>query len=68
MLDALADGVMESIRKKHHKKGSKSGHARDGWVILDYGDVVVQIFSQDQREFYDLEELWGEGKILLRLQ
>jgi ribosome-associated protein len=68
MLDALADGTAESIRKEHHKKGRKSGLARDGWVIVDYGDVIVHLFSQDQRDYYDLEELWSDGKVLLRLQ
>ena len=68
MLDALADGTAESIRKEHRKKGIKSGLARNGWVIMDYGDVIVHLFSQDQRDYYDLEELWSDGKVLLRLQ
>lgn len=68
MLDALADSVIEDIRKKHHKKGRKEGLARDGWQIVDFGDVVVQLFSPDQRDYYSLEELWEAGKVLLRLQ
>lgn len=68
MLDALADSVMETIQKQHKKKGKKEGLARDGWVVVDYGDVVVHLFSPDQRDYYDLEELWTEGKVLLRLQ
>jgi 2'-5' RNA ligase/ribosome silencing factor RsfS/YbeB/iojap len=68
MLDALADGVMESIRKHHRKKGQKTGLARDGWVVVDYGDVVVHLFASELRDFYDLEELWSDGKVLLRLQ
>jgi ribosome-associated protein len=42
--------------------------ARDGWVILDFGDVMVHFFSPDQRSYYDLERLWSDGKILLRLR
>jgi ribosome-associated protein len=68
MLDALADSVLEATRKQHKKKGRKEGLARDGWLIVDYGDVVVHLFSPDQRDFYQLEELWSEGKVLLRLQ
>ena len=68
MLDALADGTTENIRKEHHKKGLKSGLARDGWIIVDYGDVIAHLFSQDRRNYYDLEELWNDGKVLLRLQ
>jgi len=37
-------------------------------VIVDYGDVVVHLFSPDQRDFYQIEELWGDGKVLLKLK
>ncbi len=68
MLNALADGILESIRKEDRKKGRKVGLAREGWVIVDYGDVVVHLFSPDQRDHYDLEELWSEGKVLLKVK
>ena len=68
MLDALAETALETVRKLHRKRGRKEGAAREGWVIVDYGDVVVHLFSPDQREYYDLEELWKEGKVLLRVQ
>ncbi|RJP50426.1 MAG: ribosome silencing factor [Anaerolineaceae bacterium] len=68
MIDALANAALDDVRKKHRKKGKKQGNPRDGWVIVDYGDVIVHLFSPDQREFYQLEELWQDGKVLLRLQ
>jgi ribosome-associated protein len=68
MIDALAKATIEDIRSKHKKKGKQQGFARDGWVVVDYGDVVVHLFSPDQRDFYNLEELWEDGKVLLRLQ
>ncbi len=68
MLEALAEASLESVRKKHHKKGKKQGEARGGWIIVDYGDVVVHLFSTEQREYYNLEELWEDGKVLLRVQ
>jgi len=68
MLDALADSVLEETRKTHRKRGRKEGLARDGWVLVDFGDVIVHLFSPDQRDYYQLEELWNEGKVLLRLQ
>ena len=68
MLDALAEGAMEGVRKAHRKRGRLQGEAREGWLVLDYGDVVVHLFSPDQREFYDLEELWNQGRVVLRLQ
>jgi ribosome-associated protein len=68
MINALADAIVDDIRDKHEKKGRKQGLARDGWVIVDYGDIVVHLFSPDQRDYYTLEELWSDGKVLLRLQ
>lgn len=68
MLDALADTVLENTQKHHKKRGRKEGEAREGWLVIDYGDVVVHLFSPDQRAYYELEELWSEGKVLLRLQ
>lgn len=68
MLDALADATLESVQKKYRKKGRKQGEAREGWIVVDYGDVVVHLFSSDQRDYYNLEELWVDGKVLLRVQ
>ena len=68
MLDALAKAVVEGMREQHKKKGRVEGVSRDGWLVVDYGDVVLHLFSPDQRAYYQLEELWSEGKVLLRLQ
>lgn len=68
MLGALAKSVQETILEKHRKKGRIEGEAREGWMVVDFGDVVVHLFSPDQREYYRLEELWQEGKVLLRVQ
>jgi len=68
MLNALADTLLKDMRKEFKKKGHKEGEAREGWLIVDYGDVIVHLFSPDQRNYYRLEELWNEGKVLLRLQ
>ena len=68
MLDALANAVVDNMREQYKKRGRKEGQARDGWLVVDYGDVVVHLFSPDQRAYYQLEELWSEGKVLLRLQ
>ncbi|NOY97899.1 MAG: ribosome silencing factor [Chloroflexi bacterium] len=68
MLDALADVVRRDVRKTHKKKGRLEGVSRDGWLLVDYGDIVVHLFSPDQRDYYRLEELWQEGKTLLHIQ
>lgn len=68
MLKALADGVTDKIKESHALHGHLEGLPEDGWLLVDYGDVVVHLFSPDRREYYRLEELWGRGKVLLRLQ
>jgi ribosome-associated protein len=44
------------------------GQASSGWVLIDYGDVVVHLFSAEQRSFYRLEELWAAAVPLVRMQ
>lgn len=68
MLDSLSALVVEVLKKKHGLSSRTEGHARDGWVLVDAGDVVIHLFSPDQRSYYRLEELWSKGKVLLRVQ
>jgi ribosome-associated protein len=68
MLQALADGVTEQLRSKHKVRGKIEGDPGDGWVLVDFGDVILHLFSEDRREYYRLEDLWSKGKVLLRLQ
>ncbi len=68
MLDALAKGVLEATKKEYKKKSRVEGKSHEGWLVMDFGDVVVHLFSPDQREHYDLEELWSDGKVLLNVQ
>ena len=65
---ALAKTVVDNVRKQHKKKGRVEGEARGGWLVVDYGDVILHLFSPDQRSYYQLEELWNKGKVLLRVQ
>ena len=68
LLDALAKNVMDKARDIHKRHGKVEGVPSAGWLVVDFGDIVVHIFSRDQREYYQLEQLWDKGKILLRLQ
>jgi ribosome-associated protein len=68
MLGALADAAVESVREKYQLKGRIEGAPQDGWVLVDFGDVILQLFSTDRRNYYRLEELWSQGKVLVRLQ
>jgi ribosome-associated protein len=69
MLRSLSDDVQLKMKDSRHTMPSRrEGQAESGWVLLDYGDVVVHLMSPQTRAYYKLEELWGDGKILLRLQ
>jgi ribosome-associated protein len=68
MLGALADAVRETMREKYNLRARAEGEPQDGWLLVDFGDVILHLFSPDRRDYYRLEELWSKGKILLRLQ
>ncbi len=68
MLDSLGDAVLIGVKSLHQKIAKSEGLARSGWIVIDYGDVVVHLMSQEQRDYYRLEDLWREGKTILRLQ
>lgn len=68
MLQALADGVAEKLRERFKVKGRVEGSPRDGWLLVDFGNVILHLFSPDRRMYYRLEELWAKGKVLLRVQ
>jgi 2'-5' RNA ligase/ribosome silencing factor RsfS/YbeB/iojap len=68
MLDALADAAIERARTQFKIKGKLEGTSDEGWLVVDLGNVVVHVFTSEQRKYYQLEKLWERGKILLHLQ
>ena len=67
-LRAIASAVREHLSAGDRFPRRQEGEAGSGWIVLDYGDVVVHIFDADQREFYRLEELWADAVTLLAIQ
>ena len=60
---ALAEHVEEAVEKNFGLYVRRKEGITDGrWAVLDYGDVIVHIFNDEQRLFYHLERLWGEGE------
>jgi ribosome-associated protein len=58
---AIADNVEEKMRERGESFLHKEGYNRANWILLDYGDVVVHIFQEEDRRFYNLEQLWGDA-------
>ena len=58
---AIHDGIHEGLKRDHEMLPRRvEGSAQAGWILMDYLDVVVHIFTPETREFYRLEQLWGE--------
>jgi ribosome-associated protein len=61
-LKAMADSVIEETRLAVRRKPTKvEGTPRSGWILVDYGDFVMHLFSAEAREYYNLERLWGDA-------
>ncbi len=59
---AIHDGIIEGLKHDHGTLPRRvEGSAQAGWILMDYLDVVVHIFTPETREFYRLEQLWGEA-------
>ena len=59
---AIADYVLRSLKKQGRKPLSVEGKNEGHWVLLDYGEVIIHIFYEPLRSFYDLEGLWIDAK------
>jgi ribosome-associated protein len=62
---AITNGIEEDLKKKYGIRPSAvQGREDASWVILDYGDVVAHVFSESEREFYDLESFWKHARVV----
>jgi ribosome-associated protein len=67
-LDAIADGIIEGLRAEKVRPIGREGLAVSHWVLIDYGSVIVHVFTPPERDFYQLERHWSEAKTILRVQ
>ena len=61
-LNAMTDLVEEKMIEAGYKSKRIEGKKNSSWVLMDYGDVIVHVFSKEDRLFYDLERIWKDGK------
>lgn len=57
---AICEAIEEALKKNKITTFSKQGKTEASWILLDIGNIIVHIFTEDKREFYDLEGLWEE--------
>ena len=67
-INSLSETIDKGLRKaglsRHHKEGTPAS----GWVLLDFGDLIIHIFASDKREHYNLESAWSQAIQVIRLQ
>jgi len=67
-IKTIHDEVEQVLKKEgvlpHHREGTPDS----GWLLLDFGDVIVHIFAPPEREYYQLDELWSQATTIIRIQ
>lgn len=64
--NALAESLEKDLKPEGHDLRLREGSADSGWMLLDFGDLIVHVFSPEQRAYYRLEELWGRTSPVVR--
>lgn len=67
-VDALVDSVKDKLGREGFEPLRVEGVRSASWILLDYGDVIVHVFSKEDRLFYNLERIWRDGKAVSKEQ
>jgi ribosome-associated protein len=67
-INAITEEIEQVLKKEKVRPIHREGTADSGWVLLDYGDVVIHTFAPEERQFYNLEELWSGARTVVRIQ
>ena len=63
-VQAIVDNVEEQLGRAGFEAKQIEGNRNSSWILMDYGDVIVHVFEEENRLFYDLERIWRDGKVL----
>lgn len=63
-VQAMSDGVEETLGRAGYEPKQIEGYQSAGWILLDYKDIIIHVFSEEDRAFYDLERVWRDGKVI----
>jgi ribosome-associated protein len=67
-IGAVASGIRDRMDEEDIQLLGEEGRPSDGWILLDYGQVIVHIFGSEERAYYNLEQHWKDAPTLLRIQ
>lgn len=67
-LGAIQDEIESALKQAGLKPNHREGTVDSGWLLLDFGDVIVHIFSETEREFYQFDDLWSQAVLVVRIQ
>ena len=63
-VQAIVDNVEEQLGRAGYEAKQIEGNRSSSWILMDYGDVIIHVFDEENRLFYDLERIWRDGKVL----
>lgn len=63
-IDAIVDNVSEKLGRAGYFTRQNEGIHKSGWILMDYNDIVVHVFTREDRMFYDLERIWRDGIVV----
>ncbi len=66
-INAIVDELLKKLKKSGSWPATAEGTPESGWMLIDFGSVVVHVFSPRQRAYYQLEELWQDAPIVMRM-
>jgi ribosome-associated protein len=67
-IEAIYEEIDEVMGREGIAPNSREGADDSGWILMDFGDVIIHIFTETEREFYKLEKLWSEATPLVSIQ
>ena len=67
-IGAIADGILGGLRDEGVKPFGREGTPESHWVLVDFGSVIVHVFTPPERDYYELEKHWSGAKVILRVQ
>ncbi len=67
-IQAIADGIVDALRAEGLRPIGREGEAASHWILVDFGSVIVHVFTPPERDYYELEKHWSEARTILRVQ